>query len=267
MADFWDSDTLRFQDFLLCFVAVFVGQGRSTMTIRSRVAAVLLSVAAGGATLTAPPARAAVAYLDAAAWLSAAGSLGPVMLVPFSLHNPVFRDDFGAYTTPGEVWIDTPSGFSFPSDWYSRSLGFFAPTLGPDTIEVHFKCAEPVYPCLGVNGFEAAFDRPILGFGGAFTWHIGYGDFEHPVDVAGQVLTWDGPLAPVDGGDPRIRHGFLGFIGAMDTLRIDWLVNSADDFASVRWTAPFAIVAAVPEPSAAVLLAGALAALAAIGAA
>lgn len=237
------------------------------MRIGTTVAAALLGMAASGA-LTPPPARAATAYLDANAWLSAAGSLGPVMLVPFTLHSPVFRDDFSTYTDPTEpVPVPTPAAFSFEPGWYTRHHSFFAPTLGPDMIEVHFTCAEPVYPCLGVKGFEAAFDRPVLGFGGAFTWHIGYGDVEHPVDVAGHVLDWETPLSPIAGEHPSIRHGFLGFIGAMDTLRIDWLVGSPDDFSSVRWTSPFAIVAmAVPEPSALALVAGALIALAACGA-
>jgi hypothetical protein len=236
------------------------------MRIGTTVAAALLSIAASGA----PPARAASAYLDAGAWLSAAGSLGPVMLVPLTLHSPVFRDDFGTYTDPAEtVFIPAPFGPEYGEGWFARHLGFFPPTLGPATVEVIFKCAENAYSCLGVKGFEAAFDRPVLGFGGAFAWHIGYGDHrENPVDVAGHVLTWDTPLSPVAGDDPRIRHGFLGFIGEMDTLRIDWLVGAADDFSWVRWTSPFAIVAmAVPEPSALALLAGALVALAAFGAA
>lgn len=234
------------------------------MRMRSLLAAAVLTAAAGSPSSSA---ASPFALFDAAAWLAAAFEFGEVALVPVTLRDPVFRDDFGSYTDPAEpVFVPAVDGFSFEADWRSRAGGFVAPVLGPATVAVHFGCASPVHPCLGVKGFEAIFDRPVLGFGGAFTWHIGYGPpdvpRERPIDVAGTVLTWDSPLAPAEGGDARLRHGFLGLIGSMEALRIAWLVDAPDDFAWVRWTAPFAVVR-VPEPAALALFVAALAGLAA----
>lgn len=249
------------------------------MRIGTTVAAALLSMAASGA----PPARAATAYLDAGAWLSAAGSLGPVMLVPFTLKSPVFSDAWGAFTDLDQTvaipegpqpggGVGWNEGGERPRSVFltghgpppsSSSGGLFA--LGPSDVAATFGCYPAVFPCLGVQTFEAAFDQPILGFGGLFSWYVGYGDFEHPVVVNGFTLTWD--TLPLKDESSRNHQGFLGFIGPMDILSIHWLGGNADDTARVHWAAPFAIVAvSVPEPHSIALFAGTLFALVVAGA-
>lgn len=248
------------------------------MRIKSTVAGALLSIAASGAVLTAPPARAATAYLDAAAWLGAVTGLGPVMLVPLTLKSPVFSDAWGTFTDLNETvaipegpqpggGVGWNEGGERPRSVFltghgpppsSSSGGLFA--LGPSDVAATFGCYTAVFPCLGVQTFEAAFDQPILGFGGLFSWYVGYGDFEHPVVVNGFTLTWD--ILPLKDESSRNHQGFLGFIGPMDTLSIHWLGGNADDTARVHWAAPFAIVAvSVPEPHSIALFAGVLFAL------
>lgn len=254
------------------------------MKSRSTIAGALLSLTLGGMVAEPPAARAATAYLDAAAWLSAAGSLGAVKLVPLTLHAPVMSDGWGTFTDLNET-VDVPEGpppggglgwneggerprsvflsghGAPPSSWSSG--GLFA--LGPSNIAATFGCYTAVSPCLGVLTFEAAFEQPILGFGGLFSWYIGYGDFEHPVSINGFTLTWD--TLPLRDESFRIHQGFLGFIGPMDALSIQWFGVNADDTARVHWATPFAIVAVpVPEPHSIALFAGALFVLVAAGA-
>lgn len=254
------------------------------MKSRSTLAGALLSLTLGGMVAEPPAARAATAYLDAAAWLSAAGSLGAVKLVPLTLHAPVMSDAWGTFTDLNET-VDVPEGpppgggsiwneggerprSAFlsghgapPGSWSSG--GLFA--LGPSDVAATFGCYTAVYPCLGVQTFEATFAQPILGFGGLFSWYVGYGDRQYPVSVNGFTLPWDS--LPMTDHTYRIREGFLGFIGPMDTLSIRWLAGNADDTARVHWATPFAIVAmSVPEPHAVALFAGALVALVVAGA-
>ncbi|WP_439580116.1 hypothetical protein [Elioraea sp.] len=239
----------------------------------STITGAALSLAVASAIVTAPPAHGVTAYVNADEWLIATGSLGPVMLVPLTLTAPVFSDAWGTFTDLNEK-VDVPEGpqpgggvgwnegGERPRSVFltghgpppsSSSGGLFA--LGPSDVAATFGCYTAVYPCLGVQTFEAAFDQPILGFGGLFSWYVGYGDFEYPVDVNGFTLTWD--TLPLKDESFRNHQGFLGFIGPMDTLSIHWLGGNADDSARVHWAAPFAIVAvAVPEPSTLAVLAG-----------
>jgi hypothetical protein len=255
---------------------------------RSRIAGAVLSLTVCG-TLAGPlPAQGATAYLDAAAWLNAAANLGPVMLVPLTLHSPVFSDAWGTFTDVNET-VHVPEGpppgggvgwneggerprSVYLSVHVYRSLpgsGFLA--LGPDDILVNFGCFTAVYPCLGVQTFEAAFNQPVLGFGGLFEWYSGYREYPPiPLVVNGFELNATTPVegshTPVEGSHPWVS-GFLGFIGPMDTLSMEWLGGNADNSSWIHWSAPFAIVAmAVPEPHAVALFAGALLALVAASA-
>lgn len=278
VADNFGKPCARQRKNLVLYPEMHVGGVGTMMT--SRISGAVLSITVCGALAGPLPARAATVYLDAAAWLGAAANLGSVMLVPLTLNSPVFSDAWGTFTDLNET-VDVPEGpppggglgwneggerprSVFPSSLGPQSSGgLFA--LGPSDVAATFGCYSAVYPCLGVQTFEAAFDQPILGFGGLFSWYIGYGDFERPVSINGFTLTWD--TLPLRDESQLNHQGFLGFIGPMDTLSIHWLGGNADDTARVHWAAPFAIVAMpVPEPHAVALFAGALVALAAAGA-
>lgn len=234
------------------------------MTLRSTIAGRLLAIALGGTIAAATPAPAAAGYLDAGEWLSAATGLGPVMLVPITLHSPVMSDAFGSYTDPTvPILVPDPEYPGVPGafDWRPRSIfmsghGISQWGLGPDTVAATFGCYIAVFPCLGVQTFEATFDRPILGFGGLFEWYSGYGEYPPvPLVVNGTDLT---AIPALNGSHPHV-NGFLGFIGPMDTLRMQWLGGNADNYSWIRWVAPLAIVAVpVPEPSTIILLSAAL---------
>lgn len=241
------------------------------MSIKSTVAGVLFSIAAGTTIAAAPPAYAATAYLDAGAWLGAAAGLGPVQLIPMRLHSPVMSDAFGSYTDASvPVLVPDPDNTADPTALAYRTrsaIGAGPASLGPEQIVVGFGCYSPVFPCLGAQTFEAAFERPVLGFGGLFEWHMGDPAIAVPMDINGLRLDWNSPFPPSDAGLANLRTGFLGFIGPMDTLSLRWLGGNTDDTAWVRWAAPFAIVAVtVPEPATFGLLAAALFGLCALGA-
>lgn len=234
------------------------------MKSRSTIGGALLAIALGGTAAAPTPAPAATAYVDAGEWLSAAMSLGSVMLVPITLHSPVMSDAFGSYTDPTvPVLVPDPEHPGVPGafDWRPRSIfmsghGVGTWALGPEAVAATFGCYIPVSPCLGVQTFEASFVQPILGFGGYFEWFSGYGDAPLiPLTVNGVEVS-SALSPPVWSG--QIHEGFLGFIGPLDTLSMVWHGNS-DNYAWMRWSAPFAIVAMpVPEPSTISLVLGAL---------
>lgn len=260
-------------------ITVLGGQMRSRFTS----SAALLSLTLGSMVAEPPAARAATAYFDAAAWLSAAGTLGAVKLVPLTLHSPVFSDAWGTFTDLDDT-VDVPEGPP-PGGGVGSNEGGVRPrsvfltghdlppppgpsggpfALGPSDIAATFGCHSAVSPCLGVQTFQAAFEQPILGFGGLFSWYVGFGDVDHPVSINGFTLTWD--TWPREDESVRIHQGFLGFIGPMESLSIHWLGGNADDAAWVHWATPFAIVAMpVSEPSALALLGGALLGLLVLG--
>lgn len=190
------------------------------------------------------------------------------MLVPITLHSPVMSDAFGSYTDPNvPILVPDPAHPYDPTALTYRArnlIGAGPSSLGPDQIMVRFGCYSAIFPCLGAQTFEATFERPVLGFGGLFEWYLGSPYYSIPMDINGLPLEWGSPFPPSDTSPASMRSGFVGFVGPMDTLSIQWLGGNTDDTAWVRWTSPFAIIA-VPEPPPVALLAVALLGLFALG--
>lgn len=228
------------------------------------------AAAFGGLTQPGTASSAPATFIDAGAWNAAAATIAgfQVLTMPAVAADRItMSDSFGSWTlaeqdsavaTGTQPW----GSFSRPrSEMFSAHprLADWAGS-GPGEKFATFGCDSAVFPCLGMQVVEFAFDTPIHGFAGSLAYYWGYGEYYRPGTGDGFISGFeglDGLLFRPFSFSPRYE-GFYGVIfdEPVTTLRFAWGEGRAiDGSAYFHFRDMVALAMPVPEPPLAATLA------------
>jgi len=202
---------------------------------------------------------AAAVFLEEHAYRAAVGGLvvgegRAVAAVPISVRAVRFEDGSGEFHDPAELGHYALMTGEPPDQWGNRL--WLGTETRPGVFSTNLGCASYAWPCLGAWSITFAFDRPVLGFGGALEYFAGYLDMPGGREA---VPLLEAAYEAINGETFQPQYsGFFGRIEPMTGFTLDFRRGqNADDWAWVTFTGHM-LVEIVPEPGTVALFAGAL---------